>query len=120
MVLSLVGRIVQTGFKYRKQIYRTLVAQDRAIDKAFKVGGYSRATRYGVRHGALAGSIIGTVISNLAPETPGNEFQIPWQKRPRPQTRKPYQTRSRQPRSDRCWYPNRQNFTKRRRFPSTR
>ncbi len=95
MVLGAGIRIAQTVFRYRKYIYRTLVAQDRAIDKAFKVGGYSRQTRYGARHGALAGSVIGTIISN-APDSPGNEFQKPFQKRQRITTRTPYKTRSRQ------------------------
>ncbi len=96
MVLGPAIKIAQTVFKYRKYIYRTLVAQDRAIDKAFKVGGYSRQTRYGARHGALAGSIIGTIISNNAPDTPGNELQIPFQKSRQQFTpRKSYQTRSR-------------------------
>ncbi len=90
-------KIAQTVFRYRKYIYRTLVAQDRAIDKAFKVGGYSRQTRYGARHGALAGSIIGTLISNNAPDSPGNELQKPFSKRQRTATSKPYKTRNRFP-----------------------
>ncbi len=96
MVISIIGRALQVGFKYRKQIYRVLVAQDRAIDRAFRVGGYSRQTRYGARHGALAGSLIGTFLPNFAPDTPGNEFQKPFQKK-QPSARKSYQTRSRRP-----------------------
>ncbi len=98
MIIGIVTGIGKIAFRYRKQIYRVLVAQDRAIDRAFKVGGYSRQTRFGARHGALAGSIIGSLISNNAPDTPGNDNVI-FQKRPRkPQqskTYKPYQTRNR-------------------------
>ncbi len=68
-------KIAQTVFRYRKQIYRTLMAQDRAIDRAFKVGGYGRQTRYGARHGAGGGAIIGTLISNNADDSPGNGIQ---------------------------------------------
>ncbi len=93
-------KIAQTVFRYRKYIYRTLVAQDRAIDKAFRVGGYSRQTRYGARHGALAGSLIGTLISNQAEDTPGNGIQKPFSKQPKYQTSKPYKTRVR--RTRRC------------------
>ncbi len=94
VILSSAIKIASTVFKYRKYIYRTLVAQDRAIDKAFKVGGYSRQVRYGARHGALAGSIIGTIISDTSPDSPGNGIQKPFRKQS--PTRKPYQTRSRQ------------------------
>ncbi len=96
VILSSAIKIAQTVFRYRKYIYRTLVAQDRAIDKAFKVGGYSRQVRYGARHGALGGSLIGTLISSSAPDTPGNEFQKPFQKTQFVDTsRKPYKTRRR-------------------------
>ncbi len=73
MVLGLGIKVAQAVFKYRKYIYRTLVAQDRAIDKAFKIGGYSRQVRYGARHGAIGGSTIGTLLSNSSPDTPGND-----------------------------------------------
>ncbi len=66
--MTLVGigiRVAQTAFKYRKYIYRTLVAQDRAIDKAYRFGGYGRQVRYGVRHGLVAGTIAGTVLSEM-------------------------------------------------------
>ncbi len=94
MVIGIVGRIASTAFKYRKQIYRVLVAQDRAIDRSFKTGGYSRSTRYGVRHGALAGSIIGTIITANAPDSPGNELQEPFQKK-QPSANKQNKTRYR-------------------------
>ncbi len=58
-----VGRIL---FRHRKQIYRVLVAQDRTIDRAFKIGGYGRQTRYGARHGALVGTVAGAFIGQDA------------------------------------------------------
>ncbi len=64
MVLSGIFRIGQTIFRYRKYIYRTLVAQDRIVDKALRYGRVSKATRYGIRHGLTVGSIIGSFISN--------------------------------------------------------
>ncbi len=94
MVLGTAIRIGQTVFKYRKYIYRTLVAQDRAIDKAFKIGGYGRQTRYGARHGSVIGTVIGSLINTNAPDSPGNEFQKPFQ-RQRPTASTPYKTRSR-------------------------
>ncbi len=71
MVLGVGIKIAQTVFKYRKYIYRTLVAQDRAVDKAFKIGGYGRQVRYGARHGIAAGSVIGTIITAI--DSPGND-----------------------------------------------
>ncbi len=110
VILSSAIKIASTVFKYRKYIYRTLVAQDRAIDKAFKVGGYSRQVRYGARHGALAGSLIGTVISNNAQDSPGNEFSEPIQKKPKQYTpSRPYKTRGRYPRRNECWYPGKRS-----------
>ncbi len=70
--ITTVGKFV---YRYRKQIYQVLVAQDRAINKSFKIGGYSKWTTAGVRHGALAGSAIGTLLSNTAEDSPGNGFQ---------------------------------------------
>jgi len=118
MVIAPVIKIAQTVFRYRKFIYRTLVAQDRAIDKAFKVGGYSRQTRYGARHGALAGSLIGTLLNNNAPETPGNGIQKPYEKQPSPG--KPYQARSRRPTRYRSEQQNDKYFGRRQRCPSPR
>ncbi len=89
-------KIAQTVFKYRKYIYRTLVAQDRAISQAFKYGGYSKWTTRAVRHGALSGSVIGSLISNNAPDTPGNGISEPFRKqRSVPTSGKSYQTRRR-------------------------
>jgi len=92
MVLGQILKIGTVVFKYRRQIYRVLTAQDRYIDKAMRVGKYGRQARYGVRHGALAGSLIGPLIAS---DSPGNDnAQIP-QTRKRPQTSKPPKTRYR-------------------------
>ncbi len=90
-----VGKVV---FRFRKQIYRTLVAQDRAIDRAFKVGGYGLQTRRGARHGALGGSIIGSIIGSQAEDSPGNGIQSPI--KPKVTSYKPDKTRSGPPRRD--------------------
>ncbi len=94
MVLGQIVKIGTTIFKYRKYIYRTLVAQDRAIDKAFKIGGYGRQTRYGARHGLVAGTVIGSLLSNQAPDSPGNELPKTPIKPVNP-SRTPYKTRNR-------------------------
>ncbi len=106
-LISVGIRIAQTVFKYRKHIYRTLVAQDRAIDKAFRVGGYGRQTRYGARHGALAGSIAGAFIGQdaLPPDS-----AIPQKNVQKPSPSNKYQKRGRNFRntSSRYQYGNRQ------------
>ncbi len=64
-------------FRYRKQIYAVVSAQDRYIKGAFVGTRVSKAAQYGWRSGAAAGSLIGTYITNDAPETPGNGIQKP-------------------------------------------
>ncbi len=93
MVIAIVTKIAQIAFRHRKTIYKVLTAQDRAIGSSFRKGGYSKATQYGARHGALAGTVIGSVLSNIAPDSPGNEFQKPFEKRQRVTPSKPYQAR---------------------------
>jgi len=92
MVVGAIAQGIYTGakivFRYRRQIYKTLVAQDRAIDRAFKVGGYGKQTRRGARHGALGGSLIGSVIKNEF-GSPMDGFQTSLQ----PKRDTPYQTR---------------------------
>ncbi len=73
MVLGQILKVATTVIKYRRQIYRVITAQDRYIDKAMRARGYGRQARYGVRHGALAGSLLGTLI---APDTPGNDDAV--------------------------------------------
>ncbi len=114
MVIALVRPaivIAQQVWKNRKTIYAVLTAQDRYISSAFRYGGYGKATSYGVRSGALAGSIAGAFISNQADESPGNGIQtkLPIKSIPgKPyktrggQTGRPYSRKSRQYYSGPC------------------
>ncbi len=86
------AKVAQTVYKHRKAIYAVLTAQDRYISRSFKYGGYGKATSYGVRSGALVGSVVGAFINN-AEDSPGNGIQKTFRKQPK--TSKPYQTRSR-------------------------
>ncbi len=81
MVLGQIVKVASIVIKHRKAIYAVLTAQDRYISKSFKYGGYGKATSYGVRSGALAGSVIGAFINN-AEDTPGNAVQTPKPKYP--------------------------------------
>ncbi len=79
------GSIIKIGagiagqvFKHRKAIYTVLTAQDRYIDRAMKAGRYGLQARRGVRHGALAGSVIGSFITNTD-DGLGNGIQKPVQ-----------------------------------------
>ncbi len=90
-----IGTVIKLAFRHRKTLYKILTAQDRAIGSAWKRGGYGRQTRYGVRTGAAAGTLTAPFITNLAPDTPGNELQKSIQKRQQPTSRKPYKTRNR-------------------------
>ncbi len=102
MVLGQILKVGSVIVRHRKAIYAVLTAQDRYISSAFKYGGYGKATSYGVRSGALAGSVIGAFI-NKAEDSPGNGIQkdLP-KKRSRITTGKPYQTRRRQTSRNEC------------------
>ncbi len=93
MVLGQILKVAAVVVKHRKAIYAVLTAQDRYISKSFKYGGYGKATSYGVRSGALAGSVAGAFINN-ADDSPGNGIQT--QPRKLDKTSPSYQTRSRQ------------------------
>ncbi len=56
-------QIAKTAWRFRKQIYKGLVAHDRIIGTTWKKGGYSKWTSAGVRHGAFGGTIIGSFLS---------------------------------------------------------
>ncbi len=103
MVLGVIAKGIQLGFRYRKQIYRIISAQDRYIDKSMRLGDYGRQARWGVRHGATVGSIVSSYINTVAEDTPGNAIQ---KKLQQPKTSKPYKARSRRPsgynRRDNC------------------
>ncbi len=90
MVLGQILKIGSVLIKHRKAIYSVLTAQDRYIDKAMRIGKYGRATRYGVRHGALGGSLAGSFITQDSPTEPSA-----FQKRKFPKTNKQYKTYSR-------------------------
>ncbi len=75
LVLSQIIKIGTIAFRYRKQLYKVLVAQDRAIGGAWRRGGYGRQTQYGVRHGLVAGTIAGTIINEMIPDTPNGALQ---------------------------------------------
>ncbi len=84
-------KIAQKIFKYRNQIYAVASAQDRAIKGAFVGTRVSKAAQYGWRTGAAGGGLIGTLITNEAPDSPGNGIQKPFKKQS--PSRKPYKTR---------------------------
>ncbi len=106
MVLGQILKVGTVIIKHRKAIYAVLTAQDRYISNSFRYGGYGKATSYGVRSGALIGSVTGAFI-NHAEDSPGNAVQKPFQKQPKIKTNKSYQTRRRQP--TRC-YPRNNRF----------
>ncbi len=90
-IIVTAAKVAQTVYRHRKAIYAVLTAQDRYISNSFRYGGYGKATSYGVRSGALIGSVAGAFISN-ADDSPGNGVQKPLQKQHPPS--KPYKTRS--------------------------
>ncbi len=92
MALGVAIKIIQTVIKYRHGIYRVITAQDKAISQSMRIGGYGKAASYGVRTGAGAGALIGSLITDYAPDSPGNGIQTTIPKRPTPS--KPDKTRS--------------------------
>ncbi len=95
MVLGQILKVGSVLIKHRKAIYAVLTAQDRYISKSFKYGGYGKATSYGVRSGALAGSIIGAFIKDDNTFQPGNGAVLQPKQRNVPKTDKSYKTRNR-------------------------
>ncbi len=93
-IIITAAKVAQKVYQHRKAIYAVLTAQDRYISSAFRYGGYGKATSYGVRSGALAGSIAGAFINN-ASDSPGNGIQKPFKSSPTPG--KPNKTRGRFP-----------------------
>ncbi len=113
MVIGLIRPAIAVAtqvYKHRKTIYAVLTAQDRYISRSFKYGGYGKATSYGVRSGALVGSIAGAFLN--APDSPGNDASVPFQKQPKYTPRTSYQTRYRRTRR-----PRRRCFDDRRYYP---
>ncbi len=93
-IIPIAIKIFQTAFKYRKQIYAVVTAQDRYIKGAFVGTRISKAAQYGWRTGAAAGGLLGSYVNIPAEDTPGNGIQTPNVKRPA--TSPPNQTRYRQ------------------------
>ncbi len=107
MVLGQILKVGSVIVKHRKAIYAVLTAQDRYISSAFRYGGYGKATSYGVRSGALAGSVIGAFISHDADDSPGNAVQKPFQKQSVDSSSTTYKTRRGRARRYRCRNPAR-------------
>ncbi len=99
--MSFVAPIIRTGLKtLGRYVYQGLRQQDRIIDYTYrKTGLYNRGVVRGIKHGLAGGQIIGGTASLglNAPDTPGNDSGIPFQKRPKFTSRKSYKTRYRQP-----------------------
>ncbi len=98
--MSFIAPILRSGLRSAgKYVYQGLRQQDRIIDYTYrKTGLYNRGVVRGIKHGLAGGQIIGGTASLglNAPDTPGNDAQIPFKKRPQFTSRKSYKTRSRQ------------------------
>ena len=96
--MTLIGaaiKIAQTVYKHRQTIVKVITAQDKYISTAWKAGGYHKATIYGIRTGAGAGALIGSLLSNQAEDSPGNGSIFPGKDVQQPTPYKSYKTRSR-------------------------
>ncbi len=95
--MSFIAPILRTGIRtVGKYVYQGLRQQDRIIDYTYRrTGLYNRGVVRGIKHGLAGGQIIGGTASLglNAPDTPGNDVGIPFQKRPKFTSRKSYQTR---------------------------
>ncbi len=108
------GKII---FRYRKQIYSIVTAQDRYIKNAFVGTRVSKAAQYGWRSGAAAGGIVGSFISNNADDTPGNGLQT---QKPKYTPSPSYQTRNRFTTRSYTEYASKRRTYQERRCPSPR
>ncbi len=99
--MSFIAPILRTGLKsVGRYVYQGLRQQDRIIDYTYrKTGLYNRGVVRGIKHGLAGGQIAGGIASLglNAPDSPGNDGSIPFQKRPKFTSRKPYKTRRRFP-----------------------
>ncbi len=97
-IASLVGPTVRGFVRVQsRNIYQVLKIQDRIIDKTYrKAGLYNRGIVTGIKHGLIAGQVIGGTLNlGLAPDSPGRDLDGPIQKKPRYSSRKSYKTRGR-------------------------
>ncbi len=85
--------VAQQLWKYRKQIYSVVSAQDRYIKGAFVGTRVSKAAQYGWRSGAAIGGLTGSLNYYNADDSPGNGVPKIQQKST---PGKPDKTRSRQ------------------------
>ncbi len=92
-------KIAQKVWKYRKQIYSVISAQDRYIKGAFVGTRVSKAAQYGWRSGAALGGLTGSLI---APDTPGNDIAPTVFPKKQPSSYKSYKTRYRRTRRSRA------------------
>ncbi len=100
-----IGAILRPAiFKLGKYVYQGLRQQDKLIDFTYRKSGlYNRGVVRGIKHGLIAGQIIGgTLQLGLnAPDTPGNDVVPPYTKRPKFTPGKSFKTRNRYP--SRCY-----------------
>ncbi len=102
--------LIRKGLGY---VYHGLRQQDRIIDYTYrKTGLYNRGIVRGIKHGLADGQIVGGIatLGLNAPDTPGNDVGIPFQKRPKFKTYKQNKTRRRftarcPPRSTKQYFP---------------
>ncbi len=111
-ILSTAIKIAQQVYKNRQTLYKVITAQDKYVGQAWKKGGYGKASVYGVRSGAVLGTIAGSFIKNDADDSPGNGIQKPFTKTKLPSSGKSYQTRRRYTKRDSCWYPSKRNYSR--------
>ncbi len=100
MVLHpIISTIIRTGIrKGARYIYTGLRTQDKIIDYTYRrTGLYNRGAVRGIKHGLIAGQVIGggLQLGLNAPDTPGNDdaIQTPIPKQRNP-SRPAYKTRS--------------------------
>ncbi len=67
--------VAQQVWKHRKAIYSVISAQDKYISKSLKYGGYGKATSWGWRSGAAAGSLVGPLINDQVSELTNGSIQ---------------------------------------------
>ncbi len=92
MVLVPIAReLIRQGIRGFGRYYNL---ESKAFNKLYTGFPRSRLMGRAVRHGLTTGSVAGTLI-NVAPDSPGNELQKPFQKRQRFTPGKSYQTRRR-------------------------
>ncbi len=99
MVYGVIAQIARPLIgRVGRYIYQSLRTQDKLIDYTYrKTGLYNRGIVQGVKHGLIGGQIAGGILQLglNAPETPGNDAQIPSSPRSKYPPRKSYQTRGR-------------------------